>query len=150
MHFREAVLSDIPQIMDVRLSVKENILSNPDLVTEADCVEFLSVRGKGWVCESSGKILGFAIVDMIDHNIWALFVRPDDEGRGIGKRLHHWMMDWYFTQTQDTAWLGTSPGTRAEQFYRHFGWMQTGFRKNGEIRFEMTAAVWGILRAKKS
>ncbi len=44
--FREACVHDISQIMVVRLAVKENILSNPALVTEADCEEFITQRGK--------------------------------------------------------------------------------------------------------
>lgn len=28
------------------------------------------------------------------------------------------MLDWYFKQTISNVWLGTSPKTRAEQFYR--------------------------------
>lgn len=44
-------MKDIPQIQIVRNSVKENMLSNPDLVTDDDCKEFLTERGKSWVCE---------------------------------------------------------------------------------------------------
>ncbi len=51
MLFREATIDDIKQIQIVRHSVKENVLSNPLLVTAADCENFLTVRGKGWVCE---------------------------------------------------------------------------------------------------
>ncbi len=51
MIFREAQVNDIHQMQIVRHSVKENILSNPALVTDKDCEEFITVRGKGWVCE---------------------------------------------------------------------------------------------------
>jgi len=50
MIFREAIVSDIPQIQVVRHAVKENVLSNPALVTDHDCKEFITERGKGWVC----------------------------------------------------------------------------------------------------
>lgn len=49
MTIREAKLSDIPQIHIVRNAVKGNILSDPNLVTDKDCEEFLFKRGKGWV-----------------------------------------------------------------------------------------------------
>ena len=55
MIFREATIDDIKQIQVVRNSVKENTLSNPNLVTDKDCEEFLSIRGKGWVCEIEKK-----------------------------------------------------------------------------------------------
>jgi hypothetical protein len=49
MNFREAKINDISQIQVVRHAVKENVLSDPALVTDDDCMEFISVRGKGWV-----------------------------------------------------------------------------------------------------
>ncbi len=48
---REARIEDIPQIQRVRNSVKENILSDPSLVSDADCEEYITKRGKGWVYE---------------------------------------------------------------------------------------------------
>jgi ribosomal protein S18 acetylase RimI-like enzyme len=83
--FREAINKDIPQIQLVRNSVKENMLSNPALVSDEDCKAFMCTRGKGWVCEVETKIVGFAIADLVEDNIWALFVKPECEGRGIGK-----------------------------------------------------------------
>ena len=88
MKYREANIEDIKQIQIVRHSVKENILSNPDLVTDEDCKEFLTKRGRGWVCEIEGSIVGFAVADLKDNNIWALFLKPEFEGRGIGLQLH--------------------------------------------------------------
>ena len=44
MIFREATINDIPQIQLVRHSVKENILSNPTLVTDKDCEIYLVNR----------------------------------------------------------------------------------------------------------
>lgn len=142
MKIREASTADIQQIQIVRNSVKENTLSDPDLVTDADCEEFITVRGKGWVCEIDNEIVGFAIADLKEHNIWALFLHPDFERRGIGKQLHDTMLDWYFKQTTHSAWLGTSPKTRAEVFYRKAGWKEIGIHGNGEIKFEMTYADW--------
>ncbi len=142
MIIREARVEDIPQIQVVRNSVKENTLSNPDLVTDKDCEEFITERGKGWVCEIDGKITGFSIVDLKDNNIWALFVDPDFEKKGIGKKLHDIMLDWYFTQTKENVWLGTSPNTRAELFYRKSGWNEIGIHGKNEIKFEMTFENW--------
>ena len=142
MLFREAQTSDIPQIQHVRHSVKENTLSDPSLVTDADCELFIHKRGKGWVCEVDNTIVGFAIADLQEHNIWALFVHPAYAEKGIGRRLHDLMLDWYFSQTDHTVWLGTAPGTRAEIFYSRSGWTRTGTVNKGEIRFEMQAAGW--------
>jgi GNAT superfamily N-acetyltransferase len=146
MLFREARITDIPQIQVVRNSVKENMLSNPALVTDNDCENYLVSRGKGWVCEINGRIVGFAIVDLIDHNVWALFVQPGYDKNGIGKKLHDDMLDWYFSQTDSTVWLSTAPGTRAEKFYHKAGWREVGMHGKGEIKFEMAAASWNKAR----
>ncbi len=140
--FREAKIPDIKQIQKVRHSVKENTLSNPDLVTDKDCEVFLTIRGKGWVCEINHQIVGFSIVDLRDNNIWALFIDPAFENKGIGKNLHNLMLSWYFTQTKQKVWLGTAPNTRAEQFYTKMGWTKKGTVNKGEVKFEMTFAEW--------
>jgi len=137
MLFREATPKDIPQIQIVRHSVKENTLSNPNLVTDQDCLEFLTIRGKGWVCECEGQIVGFAIADLKENNIWALFIDPKFEGKGIGSKLQNIMLAWYFSQGKSYVWLGTSPKTRAETFYRKSGWIENGKNGPDEIKFEM-------------
>lgn len=142
MIIREAKIKDIKQIQIVRNAVKENTLSNPNLVTDKDCEEFIIERGKGWVCEIENNIVGFSIVDLKENNIWALFVHPDYEKKGIGRLLHNIMLDWYFNQTKKNVWLGTAPNTRAEIFYRKSGWKEIGTHGNGEIKFEMTEEYW--------
>ena len=82
MTLREAKIEDIKQIQTVRNSVRENTLSNPNLVTDQDCEKFITVRGKVWVCEISSQIVGFAIVDLKENNIWALYIDPKFEKKG--------------------------------------------------------------------
>lgn len=142
MTIREAKIEDIKQIQIVRNAVTENVLSNPNLVTDQHCEEFITVRGKGWVCEINNQIVGFAIVDLKENNIWALFLDPNFEKKGIGRQLHKTMLDWYFTQTKEKVWLGTGFNTRAEQFYRKAGWTEVGTHGKNEIKFEMTYIDW--------
>lgn len=146
MQFRQAEEKDIKALQIVRNAVKENILSNPALVTDEHVRDYITIRGRGWVCEIENVITGFAIADLQDENIWALFIHPDHEGKGIGKRLHHEMLDWYFNQNKNKVWLSTSPGTRAEKFYRNAGWRENGMYGKGEIKFEMTADEWKFLK----
>lgn len=142
MIFREAGPADISQIQIVRHAVKENTLSDPLLVPDSAVEDYLTRRGKGWVCEMDNRIIGFAIADLQDNNIWALFIDPGFEKKGIGKKLHDDMLDWYFSCGKEYVWLGTSPNTRAEHFYRKAGWKETGIYGKGEIKFEMTAGEW--------
>lgn len=146
MKIREAKTDDIKQIQIVRNAVKENMLSDPNLVSDKDCEEFITQRGKGWVCEIDNEIIGFSIADLKENNIWALFVHPDFDKRGIGKKLHDIMLDWYFEQTKQTVWLGTAPNTRAESFYRKAGWKEVGTNGAKEIKFEMTHNDWCLTK----
>lgn len=146
---REAQVSDIPAIQVIRNAVKENRLSDPALVPDKDVLDYINRRGKGWVAvhEQEG-IKGFSIVSVLDANVWALFVEPGYEARGAGRLLHDVMLHWYFTQSTSTLWLSTSPGTRAETFYRKAGWKEAGTYGKGETRFEMTATQWAALSAR--
>lgn len=140
--YREAALADITQLQYVRHAVKENVLSDPSLVPDKDVEDYIINRGKGWVCEVDDKIVGFAIADLKDNSIWALFLLPEFEGKGIGRKLQELMLGWYFNQTKEKLWLTTAPGTRAETFYRKSGWNEVGRKNNGEIKFELTFSGW--------
>lgn len=120
----------------IRVAVKENILSDPSLITPAEYQDFIENRGAGWVIEDAGRILGFAIVDLQEYNVWALFVHPDSEEKGVGRQLHDALIRWYFSQTNETLWLGTEPNSRAAGFYRKAGWKEVGKHGQNEIRFE--------------
>ena len=142
MFIREAKPTDIPQIQIVRNAVKENQLSDPALVPDKDVEDYINRRGKGLVYEIYLIITGFAIVSVLDRNVWALFVQPGYDKKGIGRILHDEMLNWYFQQTSETIWLSTAPGTRSELFYRKAGWTEEGLHGKGEIKFEMTSAAW--------
>lgn len=146
MVFRVAELTDIKQMQVVRNGVKENTLSNPDLVPDKDVALYITEKGKGWVCLVNGELVGFSIVDLQAGSVWALFVHPQFAEKGIGKELHRLMIDWYFEQTQDKLVLGTAPGTRAEQFYTLQGWVKVGNYNNGEVKFELTCEDWLLKR----
>jgi predicted cupin superfamily sugar epimerase/GNAT superfamily N-acetyltransferase len=144
MIFREATINDIPAMHVVRMAVKENVLNNPDLVTETDYKNYLTTEGKGWLCEENGEVLGFAIIDTSGTNIWALFVSPGHERKNIGRTLHDTMLDWHFAQSDQSLWLSTAIDTRAEEFYKKAGWIITQLLKTRELKFEMTAELWKL------
>jgi ribosomal protein S18 acetylase RimI-like enzyme len=141
MNFRQAIPEDIPQIQIVRNSVKENQLSNPNLIPDELVEEFITKRGKGFVCEIDKKIVGFSIVDFVENNVWALFLLPKFEGKRIGKKLHQLMLDEYFSKTKETIWLSTEANSRAEIFYKKQGWKNAGLHGN-EVKFEMSFEDW--------
>lgn len=140
MQIRQATLANYEQIHAVRMAVKENVLSDPAKVTYADYKAMLLDAGRGWVCELADKIVGFAIVDITHASVWALFVLPEYEGKGIGRALHDQMLQWSFGHAGlKQLWLSTDPGTRAAAFYRKAGWQAEGMEENGEQRFRLLA-----------
>ena len=120
----------------VRMSVRENILVST-VITEADTRGAIEVTGRGWVIELDGQIVAFAVGNAQTGNIWALFVHPDYEKRGYGRRLFDEMVSWLWSAGLQKLWLSTEPGTRAERFYNAAGWKYTGRTERGESRFEL-------------
>ena len=138
---RVANEADISEMHRIRLAVRENRLADPAAVQPHHTRAMIAENGRGWVAELDGRIVGFAIADLTRSNVWALFMDPDFEGRGIGRRLHDVMMDWCFRQGVERVWLSTDPGTRAEAFYRAAGWREAGDYR-GEARYEMSRDQW--------
>ena len=136
---RPATVADIPAMHDVRLAVRENALRDPTRVQPADYAALLAGAGRGVVAEAGGRLVGFGIADGASRNLWALFVAPGFEGRGIGRALHDELLDWLFAQGDGPAWLTTGAGTRAERFYREAGWQPAGQAPGGDLRFEFFA-----------
>ena len=135
---RQAVRSDVHDIMRVRHSVQENRLTSR-VIPDEEVAEAIEVSGRGWVVEVDGRIVAFAIGNAQTGNIWALFVEPEYEGQGHGKRLQAEMLDWLWSQGLKRLWLSTSPGTRAERFYELTGWQRQGLTSDGEVLFEQKA-----------
>jgi GNAT superfamily N-acetyltransferase len=131
------LINDVPEMHRVRLAVRENVLSDPSKVPESETRDSITASGRGWVFEQAGELLGFSIALRDDPSIWALFVLPGHEGRGIGHALLEEAIAWLWSEGARSIWLTTDAGTRAERFYRDRGWVEVGRKDNGEIRFEL-------------
>lgn len=126
-HLREATRDDIAGMHRVRVLVRENRLSDPARITTEDYRAAIEELGRGWVSVVDEQIVGFAIAYR-NGEIWALFVDPQHEGYGHGKRLHTNMIAWLGTLGLPHAYLGTAAGTRAHQFYLRLGWQESGMK----------------------
>ena len=135
LQVRRATAADIAEMHQIRLAVSENRLSANSGVSEQSYRSLVS-EGAAWVAETGAGMAGFAIVDAATQNVWAVFVDPNAQGQGVGKALHDRLLQWSRAQGIHRLWLSTSPGTRAEQFYRKLGWSEFGLTETGEIRFE--------------
>jgi GNAT superfamily N-acetyltransferase len=122
--FRQAVSADIPAMSQIRLAVTENVLRDPARITVDMYEDYLERSGRGWVAESAGEIVAFCYADKVNASIWALFVRPDHEGQGLGKALLARAVDWLFDVGHECVHLTTGAGTRADRFYAAQGWLR--------------------------
>ncbi len=137
MYFRSATSRDIDAIFVIRFAVKENVLSNPARVTREMCEDYLDKLGRGWVCEIDDRVAGFSYAASADHSIWALFVLPEFEGRGIGKRLLTLATDWLFANGATQVVLSTQANTRADRFYREQRWERGEMKDDLEVRYTL-------------
>ncbi|MBI3712446.1 MAG: GNAT family N-acetyltransferase [Burkholderiales bacterium] len=120
--YRPATSNDIEGMHRVRKAVLENRLTS-NKIREEHYLPYLEEQGRSWVAlNDAGEVLGFAAGNRKTGNIWALFVHPDAEGRGIGKQLHDMMIAWLFSTGLSELNLSTGIHTRAEKFYEHAGW----------------------------
>ena len=129
---RRATVSDIPRLMKIRGSVRENRLSDPSRVTLAD-YHWHIAHAPIHVWEDEGVIKGLSAGDPRDGSIWALFVDPAYEGRGIGQALILAACNSIAAAGHRAAKLSTQPGTRAERFYLRNGWLAEGHTERGEV-----------------
>jgi GNAT superfamily N-acetyltransferase len=86
--------------------------------------DYLERSGCGWVAEIHGEVVAFCYADKVNASIWALFVHPDHEGRGLGKLLLKRAAHWLFERGHDCIQLTTGAGTRADRFYATQGWLR--------------------------
>jgi GNAT superfamily N-acetyltransferase len=132
---RRARDEDHARITEIRNAVKENVLSEASRTSvDRDYAWFRDNPGV-WTWEEDGEILGFSAADTRDGSIWALFVAPGHERRGIGRALFEKACDVLRQDGHRTAWLTTQAGSRAEGFYRAAGWTVIGTSAKGELIF---------------
>lgn len=135
---RPATPGDIARIYEIRFSVSENQLTDPTLVTGEHIGWFID-QGTLWVWqEADGLVAGFAGSDTRDGTVWALFVAPGHEGKGIGRALLKQACDALRDAGHRAATLTTGKGTRAERHYRADGWIVTGTTARGDLIFQKT------------
>jgi GNAT superfamily N-acetyltransferase len=138
--FREAAAADVPGISRVRTSVVENLLTAAQLeklgITNASVAASFLAESKGWVALQGEEIIAFSIADRATQSIFALFVLPGYEGRGIGSMLLDSALRWLWDNGAERVWLTTGPGTKAVRFYEKRGWTCTGAGSRGDLRYE--------------
>ena len=146
MHIRVAVLTDVPALFDVRTSVRENRMSFEELaavnITPETIAAMLTGDGRCWVAEDDGMVVAFAMADVAEATIFAMFVRHEFEGRGLGRLLMNEAEHWLFAQGCDEIWLRTASDqrVRANGFYQRLGWTNEGVQEDGQNQYTKRAS----------
>jgi hypothetical protein len=89
MSNRRAIQTDVPRIMEIRHSVRENRLGDPNLVTTTDCVAFIE-DSEIWVWEEDGAVQGFAAGDIAMAGFSGCSWRPSTKAVVSVSRFYHW------------------------------------------------------------
>ncbi|MBE9183023.1 GNAT family N-acetyltransferase [Oculatella sp. LEGE 06141] len=151
MTIREARPEDVETLFMIRTSVAENYQSREDLadlgVTPATVIEMLQTDCRAWIAESNGEPAGFSMANATKKTIFAMFVLPAFECRGIGRQLMQRSERWLWSQGAEQIWLLTSNDSeiRAYGFYRHLGWIPTSVLSDGQVKFVKEQA-WNQLQ----
>jgi len=110
MQIRVADAADVPSIFDVRTSVLENHMSLEELarvgITPETVTAMRSGDSRAWVAEEDERMVAFSMADAGTSTVFAMFVRPGIEGKGLGRALMTETERWLFSQ----SWLeGVAP-----------------------------------------
>lgn len=86
------------------------------------------------VAEDDGVIAGFAAYGLAEGQLYALYLRPEFWGRGLGRSLHDKVVEDLAAAGNDSAVLWVlSTNERAKNFYVRQGWADDGVSQTETI-----------------
>ena len=136
--FREIRPDDLDAIFEVRVATWHNDRGKSELtelgITHQSVQVMMGDSHRGWLCEVDSQVVGFAMGNRSNGEMWVIAVLREYEGRGIGKRLLGLVEDWLFAEGWNEIWLTTDPdeSLRAVGFYRHLGWTDWKLEPKGD------------------
>lgn len=142
---RQAVEADVETLFDIRTSVRENLQNREELaqlgVTPESVAELLRGNGRAWLALVNGEPAGFSLANADEGTVFAMFIRPEHEGKGLGRRLMAEAEGWLFSRGWPEIWLltGVDPSLRAHGFYRRLGWRLSGPHADQQVRYVKSA-----------
>lgn len=146
IHIRVATLDDVATLFAIRTSVVQNHLSREqmadlgitpevlaDSIQEADCV---------WIAQVEGQPVAFSMVDLVEGEVFAMFVLPTHENLGIGRQLMA-IAEAALFELHNTLFLITNgrDEIRANGFYQRLGWSVVATVEGDDVRYEKSRAL---------
>lgn len=138
---RAAALTDLESLFDIRTSVTQNHLSREQMadlgITSDALAEAIGSATCAWLAVVDGLPVAFSMVDLEGGEVFAMFVKPGYEGRGLGRQLMLEAEKALF-QHHESIWLVTDgrEEIRANGFYQRLGWSYAGDVEAGDVRYE--------------
>lgn len=143
LQIRAATATDVAGIFHVRCAVIENALTLVELaalgITPETVTGMIASGPCAWVAVEGAEVIGFSMIDDEEGSLFAAFILPGHEGKGIGRQLVAVAEAQLFTR-HAMCWLETGSTTRAAGFYRRLGWTSEQDVGNGDIRLEKRKA----------
>lgn len=137
IQIRSATQNDIELIFDIRTAVTENHLSKEQLtelgITDLAILALIEQQSSVWIAEFEQRGCGFAIADQEEGCVFAMFVYPEAEGKGIGKALLEKVEHILFQQFSE-IWLETDGHSRAFSFYSRQGWYVQEYLEDRDVK----------------
>lgn len=143
MILRKVTAGDVDTLFDIRCSVVENFQSKEELaelgITRETITEMICDGNYvAYLAEVDNIPVGFTMAEISEGYVFACFVRPAYERKGVGRALMEKTEAELRHLGVTQAWLstGSDENLRAIGFYSRLGWKRTGFLEDGQIRFE--------------
>ncbi|MCD4652544.1 GNAT family N-acetyltransferase [bacterium] len=134
MTFREIIIEDIPELFRVRVATWHTLNGQQELdqlgITPASVQKMMEFGShRGWLCAYHDQVVGFAMGNRLNGEMWVIAVLKEYENRGIGKRLLNHVEQWLASEGWHEVWLTTDldENDRAVGFYKHLGWTDLTF-----------------------
>ncbi len=125
--FRRMGLGDVHEVMDIERR------AYPFPWTEGILRDCLRVGYDCWVFEREHIIEAYAVMSIAvgEAHLLNLCVRPESQGKGLGRRLLLFLMDAARRQGADSLFLEVRPSNEAAlALYRGLGFNEIGERRN--------------------
>ncbi|MBK5476785.1 GNAT family N-acetyltransferase [Pseudomonas sp. TH21] len=138
---RVATTDDIDTLFAIRTSVVQNHLSREQMaglgITPQVLADTIQAAPCVWIAEVEGQPVAFAMVDLAQGEVFAMFVLPSHERLGLGRQLMAVAEAALFKHHQ-RLFLITDGGAdiRANGFYQRLGWSVVGRVEGDDVRYE--------------